>query len=388
MEDGPAVASRGHTIQVVVNANIFLTTRAPPLPRARYAGKLASSMQDAAPILDCLAASYRLDLDGAEYVRELVEQAVPLLDRGLGVIGYTYDATDLDRPLIDHFAVSKNFDPSWLPAFYGAVTDSKLDIGSPKHPTGFKAWSRLTCGQASAIPAMRPFLPLFAHTGGARDAFAVNALDASGRGLWLGAPLPTLDREPASRVALFKRLAAHLTSAVRLRRNAGTSKPQAAAVLSPSGQLLHAEAGDVVEARGELRRATVAFEQARAKEPRSDAELATRRWRPLIVARWSLLDDFDSDGRRFVVAVQNEPHTRPPRGDLSEREHQVLTQAHLGHAVKDIAYELGLSDSTVRVLLHRAARKLGASTRQEAIARFEALVKGHEADETEGSGSR
>ncbi|MBX3189679.1 MAG: helix-turn-helix transcriptional regulator [Labilithrix sp.] len=340
-------------------------------------------MSDTACLLDCLAAAYRLDLDGAEYVTQIAEATAPLLDRGLGVIAYTYDARDRARPTIDHFAVSKRFDPSWLPAFDAAVEAAALDIGSPSHPAGFHVWEHMLCGQASAVPKMRPFLPLFAHLGGARDAFAINALDASGQGLWLAAPLPSTVTEPPEQFTLFTRFAAHLTSAVRLRRSA--AKPKPAAVLAPSGALLHAEEGDdgVVDAREELRRATLAFDEARTKRMRDDVDLATRRWRPLVVSRWSLLDDFDSDGRRFVVAVANPPPTRPPRNDLSEREHQVLTQAHMGRSTKVIAYELGLSDSTVRVLLHRAAQKLGASTREEALARFDALTTDRKRDEPE-----
>ncbi len=335
---------------------------------------------DAARILDCLEASYRLDLDGAAYVRNMVDMATPLLDRGLGVMAYTYTAHGASPPVIDEFALSERFDPAWLPPFYAAVDASGADVGSPQHPTGFHAWVDLTCAQASTVPKMRPFLPLFAHIGGSRDAFALNALDASGRGLWLGAPLPTTKKEPAERVKLFTRLAAHLTSGFRLRRNAVSSKPRPAAILSARGKMLHAENENddgVVAAREELREATLAFEQARTKKSRTDVDGATQRWRPLVVSRWSLLDDFDSDGRRFVVAIENSPPTRPPRKDLSEREHEVLTQAHMGHSNKVIAYELGLSDSTVRVLLHRAARKLGASTREEALARFDALVKRH-----------
>jgi DNA-binding CsgD family transcriptional regulator len=321
--------------------------------------------------LDCLAASYRLDLDGAEYVRHVVEESAPLLDRGLGVIAYTYDARNPERPKIDHFATSKRLDPRWLPPYYAAIEAAGHD--GPPYPTGFQTWKHLTCGQASRVAKMRPLLPLFAHIGGARDTFAVNAVDASGQGLWIGAPLPSTARISAARVELFTRFAAHLASALRLRRRAAGSKLVPAATLSPAGALLDANEG-VVDAREQLRRATVAFDQARTKKARSDVDLATRRWRPLVVSRWSLLDEFDTDGRRFVVAVENPPPTRAPRKDLSEREHQVMTQAHLGHTDKVIAYELGLSASTVRVLLHRATRKLGASTRREALARFDALI--------------
>lgn len=331
-----------------------------------------------AGILDCLAASYRLDLDGAAYVRNMVEVAAPILDRGLGVMAYTYEVRGASDPVIDHVALSKRFDPAWLPPFYAAIEAAKVDVGSPEHPTGFHAWGHLTCGQASAIPAMRPILPFFTHIGGSVDAFAVNALDASGHGLWIGAPLPTTKREPAVHFRLFTRLAAHLTSGFRLRRSAGEVKPRPSAILSARGKMLHAENDDgVVAAREELRDAALAFEGARTKKLRADVDRATERWRPLVESRWSLLDDFDSDGKRFVVAVENSPPTRPPRKDLSEREHEVLTQAHMGHSNKVIAYELGLSDSTVRVLLHRAARKLGASTREQAIARFDELVKKH-----------
>lgn len=332
-------------------------------------------MPSTASLLDCLAAAYRVDLEGEPYVRNVVEAAVPLLDRGLGVMAYTYEVRGGAPPVIDHFVTSRRFDPRWLERFYGAIAEAGLD-SRPENPAGFQAWGHLLCGQASLVPGMRPFLPHFAHIGGARDTFAVNALDASGRGLWIGAPLRTTARVSAEKVTLFTRFAAHLTSATRLRRHAGPAGPRAAAVLSPRGELLDAAGGEaVVDARQLLRRATVAFDQAHTRKARADVATATQRWRPLVDSRWALLDDFDSDGRRFVVAVENGPPTRPPRRDLSEREHQVMTQAHLGHSNKLVAYELGLSASTVRVLLHRASRKLGASSRKDALARFDALAK-------------
>lgn len=331
-------------------------------------------MPSAASLLDCLTAAYQVDLDGEAYVRNVVEKAAPLLDRGLGVMAYTYEIRDGGPPVIDHFVTSARFDPRWLERFYESVSAAGLD-SHPENPAGFAAWGHLVCGQASAVPGMRPFLPHFARIGGARDTFAVNALDASGRGLWVGAPLRNTTKATVERVTLFTRFAAHLTAATRVRRNAA-ARPPAAAILSSGGELLDAAGGEaVVDARQVLRRATLAFDEARTRKARADVAGATRRWRPLVESRWSLLDEFDTDGRRFVVAVENGPPTRPPRRDLSEREHQVMTQAHLGHSNKVIAYELGLSASTVRVLLHRAAKKLGVTSRSELLARFDALVK-------------
>jgi DNA-binding CsgD family transcriptional regulator len=330
-------------------------------------------MKYAARMLECLAAGYRLDLDGDAYVRNIVAEAAPLLDRGLGIIGYTYDASDPAKAVIDHFAVSDGFDPAWLPRYRAALEETGLD-GGPQHPTGFESWRHMTCGQASSVRGMKPFLRARAQIGGARDTFAVNALDASGRGLWLGAPMRSTKPVSTRDHTMFTRLASHLTAAIRLRRRAG--RPQPAAVMSTSGALLHAENAEAVALRDELQRAAVAFDRARTRKARGDIERATRRWRPLVDSQWSLLDEFSSDGRRFIVAVDNDPPTPKPRGALSAREHQVLTQAHLGHTNKEIAYELGLSNATVRVLLHRAARKLGVSTRKDAIARFNTLEDG------------
>lgn len=58
---------------------------------------------------------------------------------------------------------------------------------------------------------------------------------------------------------------------------------------------------------------------------------------------------------------------------LTAREHQAVRHAALGHSNKLIAYEMGISPSTVGVLLHRAAHKLGTTTRDELVARFAAL---------------
>jgi DNA-binding CsgD family transcriptional regulator len=72
-----------------------------------------------------------------------------------------------------------------------------------------------------------------------------------------------------------------------------------------------------------------------------------------------------------VVAVEN-VRVAPTPAVLSARERQVVAAAVTGRTNKLIAYELGLSDSTVRVLLGRAKRKLELRTRRELVALYAA----------------
>lgn len=78
---------------------------------------------------------------------------------------------------------------------------------------------------------------------------------------------------------------------------------------------------------------------------------------------------------RAAYRVRRRVVTPPqPQGQLSARELEVLGRAARGDRNKVIAFDLGLAHSTVRVLLHRAAAKLGARTRVDAIRRFAALA--------------
>ena len=180
-------------------------------------------MVKVAALLDCLAAGYRLDLDDTEYVRNLVREAAPLLDRGLGVLGYTYDTDDPSGPRVRQFAFSDAFDPAWLPPFYEALEPHGPD-GEATRPIGFSTWGHMPCGQASAVRGMARFLPAFTHLGGARDTIAINARDTDGRGLWLGAPMRSTRRMDDRVQTLYSRLSAHLTSAARLRSSSSAER--------------------------------------------------------------------------------------------------------------------------------------------------------------------
>jgi DNA-binding CsgD family transcriptional regulator len=86
---------------------------------------------------------------------------------------------------------------------------------------------------------------------------------------------------------------------------------------------------------------------------------------------WTVVETYERDGERYLVARRR--GSRPGPRALSPREHQALRVALLGETNKVIAFEMGISASTVGVLIHRARQKLGCRTRAELLARFQEL---------------
>lgn len=71
------------------------------------------------------------------------------------------------------------------------------------------------------------------------------------------------------------------------------------------------------------------------------------------------------DGQRGTARGAARPE--PSRG-LTRRQDEVLTKLKEGKPNKIIAFELGMSESTVKVHLHNIMRKLGVTNRTQAVA--------------------
>ena len=98
----------------------------------------------------------------------------------------------------------------------------------------------------------------------------------------------------------------------------------------------------------------------RCRTGRVDEHEVLDAWRGLVAGRWSIVDRFESDGRRYLVARPNDPELGDPRG-LTRSEHQVAELVGLGRSNKQIAYALGISRSAVSLRLRDAMTKLGLS---------------------------
>jgi DNA-binding CsgD family transcriptional regulator len=318
-----------------------------------------------ADLIGIIESVYQSQLGYDEWLRGIAQEACALFDRGLGVAVATYDPDGEGAPQVTRVQLGGAMNWKWIGDFRERMGENTT--GLPRPMVGWRSWLHIPCGTASQVQGLERLTDALSAYGGARDILSINGRDPQGSGVWLGVPLPRATRLPDEKVQLMSRVAAHLAAAYRLRR---AQSRHDEAVLTPSGELLHAEGpARLKSARDELRRAVRRIDRARTSDGRKEAERATGGWRVLVDARWTVLDSFEQDGKRFVVATRNQLEAAPPPL-LSDREQQVLAWAAMGHSNKEIAYELGLSASTVRVLIARAGRKLGVVGRAAVLARY------------------
>ncbi len=321
--------------------------------------------------ISIVEAAYDCEADEATWLRGLLERAAPKLDRGFGVAITTfapnmrpeesfYETHRMDSRLAD--AQTAMFET--YPDVFQRVRSS---MGTHQISTETMG---LTREEAETFPPHVQFL----HPFGVLDLIGVASRDPSGHAIMLGAPTPEV-RPPTERErTMWGQIAAHISAGSRVRRAFQTLSRDdlsegADAVLSASGSMVHAEAGaQTRSARESLGRAAKDIDRARSKA-RSNEDEALDLWQGLIAGRWSLVEKFDSDGRRFMVARRNDPQVADPRA-LNLRERQVLAYVAMGHSAKLIAYSLGVSPSLVSSARQTAMRKLGLRTTADVVRLF------------------
>lgn len=307
--------------------------------------------------------AYDTESSEADWLLGLAQAARAHLDGGFGVVAWLFDARDLTRTRVERNAFAGD-DPRVLEVMAQCSDILEREARDPR-ATAHRAGPCQTFSEvvpaANHHPAVRPLLdPIGAH-----DMLGVVGADPTGLGVGLGALLPAARAATRQEVRRWSRVVAHLAAGYRLRRTLAARPVHA--VLRPDGRLEHAEdAAKTREAREALRHAARAVDRARGRLRREDGDEAVETWRGLVSGRWSLIDQFESDGRRYVVARENDPEAPFPP-NLTQRERQVLIYRMMGHPSKLIAYELGLSQSTISMALSAALAKLGVASVTEVM---------------------
>jgi DNA-binding CsgD family transcriptional regulator len=321
-------------------------------------------------LVEFLEAVYALEREDEPWLRGVSLATREVWGRPAPIFSSFFDATD-PRQFRPTLVVTDGVSDALAAAFFRTIA-----LVSPAIVA--RVFRRFVAGTLRrAAPELAPG---FAETEplGVGDGMAIVGVDPNGLGCSVALVLPRPYDAPPEELSILRRMANHVGAAFRCRLRLAAEQSARArvdltagaeAVLNPAGKVLHAEGSARTRAAQEsLKDALRAFDRARTRGGARKAIAAIQRHRPLVDARWTLVDTYERDGARFVVARENEAAVRGLKG-LTARERQVAAFLALGHSTKEVAYELGISDSTTRVLLSRAITKIGVKTRQELIGR-------------------
>ncbi len=319
--------------------------------------------------LAIVEAGYSLEGSETEWLARVLEAARPDMEHTCGIYAFTCQVGrgQIDMgPYVEHNVAPEH---NLAPAFAALVAELNRTV--PGAFFDLLARSAMLCGAftQSAPPKLLQHFRTLGRPAGIHDSFGIFVQDGEGFAVDITAPT-AVAVEVSPRVhGIWKRVGVHLASAMRLRRRLRDAAAVRDALFSPGGALAHVEGplrGDR-PMRAYLAAAVRDVERARTARERSDPDRALDLWTGLVAGEWSLVDQWESDGRRYVAAYRNGPEVRDPRG-LARMERRVLRYASLASSNKDIAFTLGLSPGAVASTVSRLLRKLRCQRRSDLLA--------------------
>jgi DNA-binding CsgD family transcriptional regulator len=316
--------------------------------------------------MDMVEASYSLEGTDAEWLGRVLESGRPDFDLGRGFYGFTCRIQGKEFDLGPVY-VEKNLDPR-----FGALVE-KLNREAPNAVVDVLSRSAAICGGFPEVlgvgnPASNQFFNA-GRASGITDAFSVFAQDGEGYGIDISAPVEGVMKTPARVRGIWHRVGLHVAAGMRLRRRLVEQRAELDAILDPTGKVAHAEGTprSVRSARDALIDSVRRMERARTVKERKDPVRALDLWRGLVAGEWSLVEKWESDGKRYLAAYRNRPDIRDPRA-LTPHESTVLRYVSLGASNKEVAFALGLSIGSVGSAVSQLIRKFGCKRRTDLLA--------------------
>lgn len=334
--------------------------------------------------IDVAEAAYDLELGPEKWLPNLLRAGGDALDLGLGCAAALWAGVSAQgEPLIKQIQV------------HGGSNDLAVrfmraarEVESKPAKRTRKAHGGVSLASEHRKEAPEVYRAITRHVG-CQDVLGIWALDPDLHGVAVNVPSPRLLQLRFKSREHWQMLAVHITAAHRLRRGLGqtgslpgtpvSEMPLDAEALVDPKRFMVADACGVARTASALeviREAAIRKDKARGKLRRTDPDRALALWEGLVRGRWSLVDWFDTDGRRFILARPNAPDLGDPRG-LTEREHQVATYVALGESYKIIGYRLGISSSRVCLLARSSMRKLGAKTPAQLVVKMRGAQAHH-----------
>lgn len=325
------------------------------------------------PAIQILEAAYRLDLEDRAWLQGLADCAAPLAETDAGVLAVLYDTAPGGFRMRDAAGVASIDRDAMVAALVhiDGLTVQREPMAAGLHCTTICETTSEAIARFGGEPGAIDLLyGEMLHPLGVHDSFNVQGADLSGKAVCVIASLRAVRSVHPRARSVWDRVAAHLAAALRLREalepRAGLD--DAAVVIDPRhGGVVHAtRSARSATARERLRRAACDVDRARSRPLRGAADEALGLWKALVAGQFSLVDVFDSDGRRFIVAHENDPAVQEDR-QLTRRERQAVELLARGNSDEVSAYTLGVAPATLRSHVSRAMRKLGIDSRAALI---------------------
>jgi DNA-binding CsgD family transcriptional regulator len=308
---------------------------------------------------------YQLEQPRGAWLQGILETLAYLFDSAAGFAGIFYDISD------DEHVNAQLELPAENPDLGAALIDlHQLDAVRQNVIRAYR--TTLASTAAEFVTDREAFRPICERQfrAGFRDTLLINGASPLGVGCALNIFSARPFQLSETQRSLLNRVAVHLSTAYRLQQRLETCDRNTTieAIFSSGGKLEHFDSPlEFKVVRAALDGAIAHRKWARGAA-RGDANRALAGWTGLVNRRWTLIDRYERDGKRYIVASSNTVQS-PEVTALSEREREVVALAAIGRSNKFIAYELGLAHSTVRVLCSRAMVKLGVRSRAELIER-------------------
>ncbi|NBC30008.1 MAG: hypothetical protein GVY29_08450 [Spirochaetes bacterium] len=317
-------------------------------------------------VFEILELAYRIDLPKRTWMQQLADRIHRRRGIGPGVLAYELDISEPDGPgelgcvaatgEIEGFA--QNTEPLHR-SLSTRVYHRVLQCGT--HCSTIRTCLKSLGTSLEEYPLVEDMI----RDAGADDIWAVSTVNPDARTLTFSIPLRHSYGPPRLETEFWGKVGTHIAAGHRLRRRMAEAPPEsrAAAIMRPDGRAL--ELGDDARPhRDVLRRTVRALDSAKARDFRTGSSETIDLWKGLLAGEWSLVDRVDTDGKRYVLAIRNDPDAPAPVS-LSRREAQVATYIAQGRSHKAVSYELGIAVSTVGTHLRNALDKLGLSSHTE-----------------------
>jgi hypothetical protein len=248
--------------------------------------------------ISLIEAGYNLEGSEQQWLDNLCDCADGVLDASAIRLGFTNRYTPATHQLgLTHFPkilgplahiYYSSCDEQSMDFFYrqGLIVDTLSNTPLPRNANAIKVFE----------------IVMKTIYGGSPDFLGVGCATGTGESVTFMALLKERRKPTALEGKRWPQAAAHIGAGLRLRsklRSLSQDELPVEAILDSQGRM-HDGQGRAVErdARENLREVVLRIERARTKAGRSEPDAALDNWEALVEGRWSLVDRFDSDGKR------------------------------------------------------------------------------------------